>query len=180
MSDHEVFELGPVSLQCGLTLPRAHLAWRSYGRLNAERSNLILYPTSYGAQHGDIDWLIGPGRILDPERWFIVIPNQFGNGLSTSPSNLEPPFGQGRNPLFTHWDNIHAQERLVTERFDVERIALVYGWSMGGQVAWHMASLFPGDVANLIAICATANARTLSTRTTTSSSWRATKATTSS
>src|SRR5438128_2546024 len=49
----------------------------------------------------------------------------------TSPSNLAEPFGLGRNPLFTHWDNVHAQERLLREKFGVTRLALVYGWSMG-------------------------------------------------
>ena len=81
MSGHETFDLGPTVLQSGITLPAAHLAYRTYGRLNADRSNAILYPTSYGAQHSDVDWLVAPGRILDPERWFVVIPNQFGIDL---------------------------------------------------------------------------------------------------
>ena len=88
MSDHETFELGPLVLQCGVTLPAAHLAYKTYGTLAPDRGNVILYPTSYGAHHTDIDWLIGPDRVLDPTRFFIVIPNQLGNGLSTSPSNL--------------------------------------------------------------------------------------------
>jgi homoserine acetyltransferase len=58
-------------------------------------------------------------RVLDPKRYFIVIPNQFGNGLSTSPSNLAQPFGLGRNPLFTHWDKVHAQERLLRDKFEL-------------------------------------------------------------
>lgn len=156
MSDPETFDLGPLTLQCGITLPKAHLAYRTYGRLNAERSNLILYPTSYGAHHSDVDWLIGPGRVLDPEHWFIVIPNQFGNGLSSSPSNLPEPFAEGRAPRFTHWDNIHAQERLVSEVFDVERIALIYGWSMGGQQALHWGALFPDRVGAICATCTSA------------------------
>ena len=100
MADHEIFELGPLAVQRGLTLPQAHLAYKTYGTLAADRSNVILYPTSYGAHHTDIDWLIGAGRVLDSERYFIVIPNQLGNGLSTSPSTLAEPFGLGRNPIF--------------------------------------------------------------------------------
>ena len=133
MADFETFELGPLTLQRGLTLPRAHLAYKTYGRLAPDKSNVILYPTSYAAHHTDIDWLIGAERVLDPERYFVVIPNQLGNGLSSSPSNLAEPFGVGRNPVFTHWDNVHAQERLLREQFGVTKIALAYGWSMGGQ-----------------------------------------------
>ena len=154
--DFETFELGPLVLQRGLTLPKAHLAYKTYGRLAPDKANVILYPTSYGAQHSDIDWLIGKGRVLDPERTFIVIPNQLGNGLSTSPSNLAEPFGRGRNPQFTHWDNVHAQERLLRERFGVTKLALVYGWSMGGQQALHWGALFSDRVAGICAVCTSA------------------------
>ena len=156
MADHETFELGPLTLQRGLTLPKAHLAYKTYGTLAPDKSNVIVYPTSYGAHHTDIEWLIGRERVLDPERYFIVIPNQFGNGLSTSPSNLAEPFGLGRNPLFTHWDNVHAQERLLREKFGVTRLALVYGWSMGGQQALHWGALFPDRVARICAVCTSA------------------------
>ncbi|MBR29322.1 MAG: homoserine acetyltransferase [Rhodobacteraceae bacterium] len=156
MTAPEIFDLGPLVLQSGMTLPSAHLAYRTYGTLNAARSNAILYPTSYGAQHSDIDWLIGPGRVLDPEHWFIVIPNQFGNGLSTSPSNLPMPYADGRAPRFTHWDNVHAQRRLLEEVFGIERLALIYGWSMGGQQALHWGALFPDRVAAICAVCTSA------------------------
>lgn len=156
MADYETFDLGSVTLQRGLTLPKAHLAYKTYGTLAADKSNVILYPTSYGAHHNDIDWLIGPGRVLDPRRYFIVIPNQFGNGLSTSPSNLAEPYGLGRNPVFTHWDNVHAQERLLRERFGVTKLRLVYGWSMGGQQALHWGAIFPDRVEALYATCTAA------------------------
>ncbi len=156
MPDYDEFELRDFRLQCGLTLPRAVLAYKTYGQLNAARSNVILYPTSYGATHADIDWLIGPERILDPSRYFIVIPNMFGNGLSSSPSNLPEPFGLRRRAPFTHMDNITAQRRLLEEVFQVERIALAYGWSMGGQQALHWGALYPDRVARIAAICTSA------------------------
>lgn len=156
MADYDIFDLGTLTLQRGLTLPKAHLAYKTYGTLAADKANVILYPTSYGAHHSDIDWLIGAGRVLDPERHFIVIPNQLGNGLSTSPSNLPEPFGLGRNPVFTHWDNVHAQERLLREVFGVTKLRLVYGWSMGGQQALHWGAIFPDRVAALCATCTAA------------------------
>ena len=64
MNDYHTYELGDFDLQCGRTLPRAQVAYQTYGSLNADKSNLILYPTSYGAQHHDIEWLIAPGRVL--------------------------------------------------------------------------------------------------------------------
>ena len=76
MAGFEIFDLGLLTLQCGLALPKAHLAYKTYGQLAPDKSNVILYPTSYGAHHTDIEWLIAPGRILDPERYFVVVPNQ--------------------------------------------------------------------------------------------------------
>jgi len=155
-ADYAVFEIENFRLQEGITLPTAKLAYKTYGRLAEDKSNVILYPTSYGAQHNDTEWLIGPGRILDDREWFVIIPNMFGNGLSTSPSNLEMPFGPERAPTFTHWDNIHAQRRLLREVFGVERLAMVYGWSMGGQQALHWGALFPQEVERICATCTSA------------------------
>jgi homoserine O-acetyltransferase len=156
MSDFEEFDLGNLPLQCGQTLPEARLAYKTYGKLAPNRSNVILYPTSYGAQHFDTEWLIGPGRVLDPGEWFIVIPNMFTNGLSTSPSNCVEACRYGNWPAISHVDNIGAQRRLLRQVFGVERIALIYGWSMGAQQALHWGALFPDEVERICAVCGSA------------------------
>lgn len=144
------------SLQCGATLPQVQVVYQTYGELSPSRDNVVLYPTSYGAQHSDIDWLIQPDGILDPECWFIVIPNMFGNGLSSSPSNAELPGLAEQGFYFTHLDNVTAQERLLREVFGVERLAMVYGWSMGAQQAYHWGALYPDRVERIVALCGTA------------------------
>ena len=155
-ADYRRFELGPTVLQSGLTNPNPVLAYKTYGSLNADKSNAIVYPTSYGAQHYDIEWLIKPGGILDPEKFFIVIPNMFGNGLSTSPSNIEPPLSPARYTYFTAYDNVQAQRRLVTEVLGLDKLAMVYGWSMGAQQAMHWGALFPDKVERICALCGSA------------------------
>ena len=152
----EIFELRNFALQAGETLPLAQLAYQTYGQLDAARSNAILYPTSYGAQHPDIEWLVGPGRILDSTRYFVIIVNMFGNGLSTSPSNLGDSWRDRAWPVLTHVDNVTAQRRMLAEVFAIERLALAYGWSMGGQQALHWGALFPEQVERIVAICTSA------------------------
>ncbi len=152
-TDHRVFELGDLALQGGGTLRDARIVYKTYGSLNDDKSNAILYPTSYSAQHGDIDWLIGAGRVLDPTGYFIVIPNMFTNGLSSSPSNARAP---GGFPDVTIADNVHAQRRLLTEALGIDRLALVYGWSMGGQQAYHWGALYPDAVARICVVCGSA------------------------
>ena len=145
------FDLGDVATLSGETIRGAFLTWKAHGMLNAARDNVILYPTSYGAQHPDLEWLIGPDGILDPARWFIVIPDMFGNGLSSSPSNT-PDYPA----LVTAWDNVHAQNRLLKQQFGIERFACVYGWSMGAQQAYHWAAIFPDAVARIVVNCGSA------------------------
>jgi homoserine O-acetyltransferase len=156
MSNAKTFILKEFELQCGAVLPAARLVYQTYGELASDRRNVILYPTSYGAQHSDIDWLIGPDRILDPSRWFIVIPNMLGNGLSSAPSN-DPAVGLAEDGFwFTHWDNVRAQETLLRQVFGVDSLALVYGWSMGAQQAYHWGALYPDRVKRIVALCGTA------------------------
>ncbi|WP_431267744.1 alpha/beta fold hydrolase [Dankookia sp. P2] len=139
------FKLGDMPLHKGGVLPDATLVWKTHGTLNAARDNVVLYPTSYGAQHPDLEWLIGPDGILDPTRWFIVIPNMFTNGLSSSPSNCAP-----WPALVTAWDNVAAQRRLLREVWGIERLHCVYGWSMGAQQAYHWAAAHPAEVARIV------------------------------
>lgn len=146
-----VFELGDLPLHRGGTLPGARIVWRAHGTLSPARDNVVLYPTSYGGQHPDLEWLVGPEGILDPTRWFVVMPNMFGNGLSSSPSNCAP-----WPALVTAWDNVAAQRRLLREVFGIEHLHAVYGWSMGAQQAYHWAAAYPEAVARIVVNCGTA------------------------
>src|SRR3546814_13311141 len=108
MSGHSVFELGTVRLQRGMTVPNARLAYKTYGTLAPDKSNVVLYPTSYGAQHTDTEWLIAPDRILNPGGWVVVFPNLFGHGLSNSPSTIGEPLPGARPTAFTPGATVHA------------------------------------------------------------------------
>ncbi|SNR70194.1 alpha/beta fold hydrolase [Puniceibacterium sediminis] len=152
----QTYKIADFPLQSGDVLPEATLAYRTYGTLNADRSNAIIYPTSYGVVDADVAWLIGAGRILDPTRYFIVAVNMFGNGASSSPSTMQRDPVTGRFARFSHVDNVTAQHRLITDHLGIDRLALAYGWSMGAQQALHWGALFPDAVARIFTICGTA------------------------
>ena len=151
--DYSVFDAGDVVLQSGRTFPSMRIAYKTYGTLNADRSNVIVYPTSFSAQHYDTEWLIRPDGVLAPSRYFIVIPNLFGNGLSSSPSNTPWPLTGDRYPNVTYYDAVQVQQRLLAEVFGIGRVKLVYGWSMGGMQAYHWASAFPDRVERIAVVC---------------------------
>ncbi len=136
MSDYQIFEAGNVVLQSGLTYRGARMAYKTFGTLSPQKDNVSVYPTSYGAQHPDLEWQVAPGKPLDPTKYFIVIINKFGNGLSSSPSNTAAPFDRGRYPFFTITHNVRVQQRLLQEVFGIEKVKLVYGFSMGGMQAF--------------------------------------------
>lgn len=146
MQDYEIFDVGDMVLQSGSTLRDAKLAYKTHGKLNAGKTNAVLYPTRFYGTHDDNAFLIGPGMALDPERYFIVVPDLTGNGLSSSPSNTPPPLDKARFPGITIYDNVMMQRRLLREVFGVEQLALVVGWSMGAQQAYHWAAMFPEEV----------------------------------
>ena len=152
------------TLQCGAVLSEAIVVYKTYGELNHDKSNVILYPTSYGAQHTDIEWLIcrdrgaypSGNRILDSSQYFVIIPNMLGNGLSSSPSNNPACKLAESGFYFTHLDNIRAQKQLLEQVFGIETLSLVYGWSMGAQQAYHWGALYPDRVERIAALCGTA------------------------
>ncbi|WP_428493541.1 alpha/beta fold hydrolase [Rhodopila sp.] len=150
-TQHGSFDLGDLTLQSGARLASARLCWKTYGTLSPARDNVIVYPTSYGAQHPDLEWLIGPDKILDPTRWFIIIVDMFGNGLSSSPSDTAD-----YPTLVTVHDNVQAQRRALAASFGIDRVACVYGWSMGALQAYHWAALFHDAVQRIVVNCGVA------------------------
>ena len=145
------FEAGDLPLGSGEVLRGARLSWKTHGRLSAPKDNVVVYPTSYSAQHPDLEWLIGSTGILDPTEWFIVIPDMLGNGLSSSPSNTS-----SYPDLVTISDNVRLQRRFLEEQWGVGRVAGVYGWSMGALQAYHWAALYPDAVGCAIIVCGAA------------------------
>jgi homoserine O-acetyltransferase/O-succinyltransferase len=148
--------LGDVQLTSGEILRDAQLAYQTFGALNAARDNCVVFPTYYTGTHDSNARLIGAMHALDPSRWFIVVPNMFGNGISSSPSNAAP---SQRGPRFPHvsiLDNVNCQYQLVHDALGVRRIALAVGWSMGAVQAYQWAVSFGDYVARLLPICGAA------------------------
>ena len=99
---------------------------------------------------------IGKGRALDPDKYFITAINQIGSGLSTSPHNTPMPGGHGHFPRVRIGDDVHAQHKLLTERFGIDKLALVVGGSIGAQQTYEWAVRYPDMVRRAAPIAGTA------------------------
>ena len=151
-----LFPLGDVRLEGGAVLPGATLAYATFGTLNAQRSNAVLLPSWYGSDHHGYDYLIGPGRALDPARDYIVLTEMFANGWSSSPSNTPAPFNGPRFPAIAIRDNVAAVHRLLTSELGVTHLRAVVGFSMGAQQAFQWAVSHPAFMDRIVAYCGTA------------------------
>ena len=150
------FDLGDHPLQSGDVLRDATLAYATYGTLAQDRRNVIVVASQFGGTPADSAWLIGPGKAFDTERYFVVATNLFGNGVSTSPSNATAGQRGPAFPLVTIYDNVEAQFRLVVDHFGAREIALVAGFSMGAQQAFHWGARAPELVRRVAPYCGSA------------------------
>jgi homoserine O-acetyltransferase len=154
---YELENIGNLELEEGGTIRNCQLAYATFGKLNAAKDNAILIPTWYSGTNKIIEQvLIGKGRALDPEKYFILIVNQIGSGLSSSPHNTPPPAGMANFPRVRIGDDVRAQHKLVTEKFGLQKLALVVGGSMGAQQAYEWAVRHPDMVERAAPIAGTA------------------------
>ena len=158
--DYEKYELGTVSLLSGEKLDSAFLIYKTYGKLNKNKDNVVVLPTFYNGSHQRNEGFFGIGRAINPEKHFVVSINMFGNGFSSSPSNTPAPQDGPRFPHISLWDNIACQYKLLTENLGIDRIALVTGWSMAGCQAYQWASQYPDFVDAILPFCASAKTST--------------------
>ena len=153
----EVFDLGNLVLESGETLRAAKLAYRTFGKLDEAKSNAILVTTWFsGTGKVMADVYVGEAHALDPSKYFIIIADQLGGGLSSSPQNTPAPQTMGKFPKLSIGDDVCAQHRLVTEKFGIEKLALIVGGSMGGQQVYEWSVVHADMVAKAAAIASTA------------------------
>jgi homoserine O-acetyltransferase/O-succinyltransferase len=154
---YELHDIGDLVLEEGGSIRGCKLAYATYGTLNRAKDNAILITTWYsGTSKIMADVYVGEGRALDPSKYFIVIINQIGNGLSSSPHNTPPPACMARFPKVRIGDDVRAQHKLLTEKFGIEELALVTGGSMGAQQTFEWAVRYPDMVKRAAPIAGTA------------------------
>lgn len=139
---HRHAALGDLELESGAVIHDFQQSYVVHGSLDATRSNAVLVCASLTGNHHRLDFLIGPGKALDTDRYCIIATDPIGNGLSTSPSNSTRHPGMSF-PRFTIRDMVHAQHRLLTEALKIGHLHAVVGASMGGMQALQWAVSHP-------------------------------------
>ncbi|QHI98816.1 homoserine O-acetyltransferase [Xylophilus rhododendri] len=164
---------GPLALRSGASISGYTLAYETYGALNAARSNAVLVCHALNASHhvagvyegqpGSEGWwdnMVGPGKPLDTDRFFVIGINNLGSCFgSTGPADIDPATGRSRGadfPVVTVEDWVEAQA-LLLDRLGITRLAAVMGGSLGGMQALSWPIQYPDRVAHAVVIASAPN-----------------------
>lgn len=148
---HQQHCMGELKLEGGQAIRDFCISYVTHGTLNAAKSNAILMVTAISGNHHRIDYLIGPGRALDPSKYFIIATDAIGNGLTTSPSN-SPAQARMAFPRFLIRDMVTSQLMLMTEHLKIPHVLAVVGPSMGGMQALQWGVSQPDFMDSLVAL----------------------------
>lgn len=134
--------LGDFQLENGETIRDLQLGYRTLGALNAEKSNAILWPSWFTGTSQELLSFVGPGKMLDPSKYFVILVDALGNGVTSSPSNsVRQP--RMHFPRFTIRDMVNSEYRLATERLGLKHLRAVMGISMGGMQTFEWIVAYP-------------------------------------
>jgi len=143
-------EFGDFQLENGSIIQDCRVGYRIFGKLNAQKSNAILYPTWFNGKTEHLAKLIGPNKLVDSSKYFVIAVDAFGNGISSSPSNSKQQPGHDF-PKFNIRDMVQAQHRLLTKVLGISHLKGVIGGSMGGMQLFEWIVTYPGFMDKAIA-----------------------------
>ena len=135
-------ELGDFKLESGEVIRDCRVGYRTFGALDAGRSNAILFPTWASGTTEQLASNFGPGRLVDTSKYYVVAVDALGNGVSSSPSNSRAQ-PRMKFPRFTVRDMVNTQRELLTRVLGVRHLRAVVGISMGGMQAFQWAVSYP-------------------------------------
>jgi homoserine O-acetyltransferase len=138
----KIADLGDFPLESGETLLDCRIGYRTFGALNPEKSNAVLFPTWYSGTSQSLSRLIGPGKLVDSTKYYVIAVDALGNGVSSSPSN-SPKQPRMKFPKFSIRDMVNTEYRLVKDVLQIPHLRGVMGISMGGYQTFQWMVSYP-------------------------------------
>ena len=151
---HRIADLGEFSFEGGGRIANLRMSYVTHGRLNAAKDNAILFQHGFAANHHLFDHMIGPGRPLDTNKYFIISPDALG-ATQTTYEHSSSPTSSGLKmqfPFYNGRDMVRAQHKLITEALGISRLLAITGISSGGDHSLQFAVTYPDFAAGIFPI----------------------------
>ena len=146
--------LGDVVLENGTVLKNCQLAYRTFGTLNNDRSNAVLFPAWLGGTSEMLAGFIGKEKFVDDTKYFVIAVDPIGNGVSTSPSH-HTGLAEKEFPIYTIGDMVKTEYLLITKVLGIQQLYGVIGMSMGGHEVFEWIVSYPSFVKKAVSIVGT-------------------------
>lgn len=148
-SNLQIADIGDLTLTSGKKLDNCIVGYRTFGKLNEAKSNVIIFPTWFGGTSESIASLVVKHHFIDTTKYYVIAIDALGDGVSTSPSNYQSEF-----PQITIRDMVNAEYKLLTEVLDIHHIFAAVGGSLGSMQVLEWAVAYPDFMDKIIAYVA--------------------------
>jgi homoserine O-acetyltransferase/O-succinyltransferase len=155
---HQMAELGDLKLESGEVIKNFKMLYVTHGTLNAAKDNAILFHHGFASHHHSFDHMIGPGRPLDTDKYFIICPDTLG-ATQTGYERTTSATNSGLKMKFPHFngrDMVNASHRLLTEKLGISRLLAVTGISSGGMDSIQYAVSYPQFMDGIVPVVGSA------------------------
>ncbi len=142
-SQQRFASLGDFRLENGQVIQNCQIGYRTFGKLNAARSNAVLVPTWFTGTSQQKSFVAAPGNLADSTKFFAIVVDALGNGVSSSPSNSASQPGK-TFPNVSLRDMVRSQYELLTKHLNLNHLYAVLGVSMGGMQSFQWVVSYPG------------------------------------
>jgi homoserine O-acetyltransferase/O-succinyltransferase len=151
---HQMAELGELKLEKGGVIKNLKMSYVTHGKLNAAKDNAILFIHGFAINHHGFDHMIGPGKGLDTEKYFVIVPDMLG-ATQTGYEHTTSPTNSGLKMKFLQYnarDQNKALHKLITEKLGIARLRMITGVSSGADQSVQMAVSYPDFMDGIVPI----------------------------
>ncbi|HCY77539.1 MAG TPA: hypothetical protein DHV28_16615 [Ignavibacteriales bacterium] len=153
-SQQQFANIGTLELVSGDSITNCNIGYRTFGKLNSDSSNVIIYPTWFEGTTENIARLIEKYNFIDTSKYYIIAIDALGNGISTSPSNYNV-YKIKTLPEISIRDMVNSQYKMLTEVFNLRHIFAAVGGSLGAMQVWEWAVAYPDYISKIVAYVGT-------------------------
>jgi homoserine O-acetyltransferase len=149
-SNLNLVDVGNLKLESGEVINNCKIGYRTFGKMNESKSNIIIFPTWFAGTSAEIGSLVGKHHFIDTTKYCVIAMDALSNGISTSPSNYDSAF-----PNITIRDMVNAEYYMLTEKLKIHHVFAAVGGSMGSMQVLQFAVDYPDFMDKVVAYVTT-------------------------